>query len=47
MKGLKACTPSEPLTNLEILHYVQNDRAYKRPYHFVKEFKEISEFGEF
>ena len=26
VKGLEACTPSDSLTNLEILRYAQNDR---------------------
>ena len=27
VKGLEGFTPFDPLTNLEILHYVQNDRV--------------------
>ena len=27
VKGLEVCTPFDPLTNLEILRYAQNDRV--------------------
>ena len=29
VKGLEGFTPFDPLTNLEILHYVQNDRIVR------------------